>query len=465
MCFRPWNYGYLNMHRKKLLCLFLTVAGALTLSAARRPGEPLRPSGLNFFSKQQDVQLGEEAASEVRKQVTVVQSQFLQDYIRRIGKRLASQPEAGDWPFNFTVVLDPNINAFALPGGPMFVNSGTIVNAGSEAQIAGVMGHEMSHVILRHGTKQASKANLLQIPAMLAGAIVGDGSLLGELTKIGIGVGANSILLKYSRDDESEADALGTHLMAEAGYNPIELAHFFQTLEAHGGSRQLQFLSDHPNPGNREQAIEAEVRTLPPRQYVYQSGEFEQAKAEVAKLPKTAPVSKAGGAAVANPVAARPAGSLQPFQGRSFSFSYPSNWQVFGDPNSDSVTIASREGIVQGSNGSAQVGYGVIASYFPAESQGQSLAQATDDLVHHLHASNPSMQLAHSSRKVRVDGNPALITMLTSSSALGGGEETDALLTVSRPQGLFYLAFIAPSSEFKGVEKVYNELVGSVRFR
>jgi hypothetical protein len=138
---------------------------------------------------------------------------------------------------------------------------------------------------------------------------------------------------------------------------------------------------------------------------------------------------------------------------------------VFGDPNSDSVTIASREGIVQGSNGSAQVGYGVIASYFPAESQGQSLAQATDDLVHHLHASNPSMQLAHSSRKVRVDGNPALITMLTSSSALGGGEETDALLTVSRPQGLFYLAFIAPSSEFKGVEKVYNELVGSVRFR
>jgi beta-barrel assembly-enhancing protease len=454
------------MHRKKLLCLSLAVAGALTLSAARRPGEPLRPSGLNFFSKQQDVQLGEEAASEVRKQVTVIQNQFLQDYIRRIGKRLASQPEAGDWPFNFTVVLDPNINAFALPGGPMFVNSGTIVNADSEAQIAGVMGHEMSHVILRHGTKQASKANLLQIPAMLAGAIVGDGSLLGELTKIGIGVGANSILLKYSRDDESEADALGTHLMAEAGYNPIELAHFFQTLEAHGGSRPLQFLSDHPNPGNREQAIEAEVRTLPPRQYVYQSGEFEQAKAEVAKLPKTAPVSKAGGAAVANPVAARPAGSLQPFQGRSFSFSYPSNWQVLGGgQDSDSVTIGAREGIVQGSNGNAQIGYGVIASYFPAESQGQTLAQATDDLVHHLHASNPSMQVAHSSRKMRVDGNPALITMLTSSSALGGGEETDALLTVSRPQGLFYLAFIAPSSEFKGVEKVYNELVGSVRFR
>src|SRR5579864_9389617 len=313
------------MRLTKRRSIVLIAAGVLLLSAWRKPGEPLRPSGLNFFSKQQDIQLGQEAAAEVHKQVTVVQNQFLQQYIQRIGKRLAAQPEAGDWPFNFTVVLDPNINAFALPGGPMFVNSGTIANAANEAQIAGVMGHEMSHVILRHGTRQASKANLLQIPAMLAGAIVGDGSLLGELTRIGIGVGANSILLKYSRDDESEADALGTHLMAEAGYNPIELAHFFMGREDHGSAVTCQTLTDHPNPGNREQSIEAEVRTLPPRHYDYQTGEFDRAKAEVAKLPKTAPPARAGGAAVANPAAARPAGSLQPFQGRSFSFSYPSN--------------------------------------------------------------------------------------------------------------------------------------------
>ncbi|MBZ5590901.1 MAG: M48 family metalloprotease [Acidobacteriia bacterium] len=454
------------MRQKRFLCFCLAVAGTLILSAWRKPGEPLRPSGLNFFSKQQDVQLGQEAATEVRKQVTVVQNQFLQEYIQRIGKRLTAQPEAGDWPFNFTVILDPNINAFALPGGPMFVNSGTIANAENEAQIAGVMGHEMSHVILRHGTKQASKANLLQIPAMLAGAVVGDSSLLGELTKLGIGVGANSLLLKYSRDDESQADALGTHLMAEAGYNPIELAHFFQKLEGQGGSRPLQFLSDHPNPGNREQAIQEEVGTLPKRQYAFQTGEFERAKTEVAKLPKPVPANKTGVAAVANPADPCPSGSLQPFQGRSFSLSYPSNWQVFGDQNSDSITIAPREGIVQRSGGgSAQVGYGVIASYFPPESQGQSLSQATDDLIQHLHASNPSMKIAHSSRKVKVDGNPGLTTMLSSSSPLTAGEETDALLTVVRPQGLFYLVFIAPSAEFKNVESVFNEVVGSVRFR
>src|SRR5713101_636803 len=366
-----------NWHMRQTRFLVVVFLVMLLLCAWRKPGEPLAPSGLNFFSKQQDVQLGQEAAAEVRKQVTVVENPFLQDYIRRIGKRLASQPGAGDWPFSFTVVLDPSINAFALPGGPMFVNSGAIASAENEAQIAGVMGHEMSHVILRHGTKQASKANLLQIPAVLAGVAIGNNSLFGQLFQLGIGVGANSVLLKYSRDDESQADALGTRLMSESGYNPIELARFFEKLQSQpGSSRPLQFLSDHPNPGNRELAIEAEIRTLPQRQYGYQTGEFERAKSEVAKLPRTAPNR---GGAKPDPAEVRPSGKLQPYQGQSFSFSYPSNWQLLSDRNSDSVTIAPREGIVQGPSNNTQVGYGVMASYFTTDSQGGELAQATDD--------------------------------------------------------------------------------------
>ena len=109
----------------------------------------------------------------------------------------------------------------------MFINTGAIAAADNEAQLAGVMGHEMSHVILRHGTNQASKARMFEIPAVLAGAVVGNGSVLGQLTQLGIGLGVNSVLLSYSRGAESEADALGSRLMSEAGYNPIELAHFF----------------------------------------------------------------------------------------------------------------------------------------------------------------------------------------------------------------------------------------------
>jgi hypothetical protein len=253
--------------------------------------------------------------------------------------------------------------------------------------------------------------------------------------------------------------------MAEAGYNPLELANFFEKIQAKGGSRTIQFLSDHPNPGNRQQAIQAEVRTLPQRQYGFQAGDFERAKAAVGRLPKVADRTSLRGGAQVNPADARPSGSFQTIHGRNFSFSYPANWQVFGDQNSDSITIAPREGIAQGANGNAQIGYGVIASYFTPESQGQTLSQLTDDLIHHLHASNSSMEVARNSRGIKLDGNPALITMLASRSPLNGQEETDALLTVARPEGLFYMVFIAPSSEFRNLESVFNETIRSVRFR
>jgi predicted Zn-dependent protease len=184
------------------------------------------------------------------------------------------------------LITDPSINAFALPGGPMFIHSGLLQAVDNEAELAGVMGHEMSHVILRHGTNQASKQNLIQLPAVLAGTALKSGSMLGQLTQLGIGLGANSVLLKFSRNAESQADALGSRLMAEAGYNPIEMAHFFEKLGAGGGLRAPQFFSDHPNPENREQAIMAEISGLPPRSYGYDTGDFTRAKQTLGTQPK-----------------------------------------------------------------------------------------------------------------------------------------------------------------------------------
>jgi len=451
------------MRLKRSLCLLLMTVATVLTCAAREPGAPLKP-GFNMFSKQQDVQLGQEAAAQVRKQVLVVQNQFLQDYLQRIGQRLASQPEAGGFPYSFALVQDKSINAFALPGGPTFVNSGTIAAADNEAQLAGVMAHEIAHVALRHGTNQASKANLLQIPAALAGAIAGGGGgMMGQLAQLGIGLGFNSVLLKYSRDAETQADALGSHLMAEAGYNPIEMARFFEKLQAAGGSRAPTFLSDHPNPGNRQQAIEAEIRTLPQRSYGFQAGEFQRVKSEVAGLPPASNRSLRGSAA--NPSDVRPSGQFQQYQGSNFALSYPANWQVFGDNNSDSITIAPREGLVQDANGNVQIGYGVIASYFFPERQGMNLKQQTEDLVNHLHATNPSMQISRNPRNARINGSAGMITMLSSSSPLNGQAESDAVLTVARPEGLFYMVFIAPTSEFQNLENVYNQVVHSIQFR
>jgi beta-barrel assembly-enhancing protease len=278
---------YMN---RTLIRMALLASLTVTTGLARRPGEPLRP-GFNLFSKDQDVQLGAEAAKQVRKQYKVVQNPALQDYVRRVGERLAATDEAraSGFQFNFTLIEEPTVNAFALPGGPMFIQTGLFSVLDNEAQLAGVMAHEMSHVILRHGTHQATKAKGIGIVASLAQGVVGDKSAMAQVLDGAIALGANSWMLHYSRDAESEADALGCHMMAEAGWDPSQLATFFLKLNGageRGGAGQIaQFLSDHPNPENRESAIQAEIRTLPRRTYGYTTGEFEKARKAVLAIP------------------------------------------------------------------------------------------------------------------------------------------------------------------------------------
>jgi beta-barrel assembly-enhancing protease len=254
-----------------------------TLMWAQGPTE-FHP-GFNLFSKEQDVQLGKESADQVRKQMTVLKDPALTAYVNRVGQRLVSSREAQEsgFPFTFEVVADPSINAFALPGGPMFINTGLLRAVDNEAQLAGVMGHEMSHVILRHGTNQASKSQLIELPAILGAQMTGT-SMVGKLAQLGIGLGANSVLLRFSRTDERQADLMGSHLMAEAGYDPMQLARFFEKLNADGGQRTMQFLSDHPNPENREKAIATEVQRLPPQAYSYQTGDFQRMKQVIARV-------------------------------------------------------------------------------------------------------------------------------------------------------------------------------------
>lgn len=450
------------MVRRKLLPLVVTIIAMAPLGVARTPGAPLRP-GFNFFSKEQDVQLGREAAQQVRQKYQIVQNQDLQDYINRIGQRLASQPEAGGFPYSFTVVADPSINAFALPGGPTFVHTGLVSAADNEAQLAGVLAHEISHVALRHATHNVSKANLLQIPAMLAGAVAGQG-MMGQLAQLGIGLGFNSILLKYSRDAESQADALGSHLMAEAGWNPLEMARFFEKLQAQGGRHTSQFFSDHPNPGNRERAIEAEIRTLPQRNYGQDTGGFQRAKSFVAGIgPGTRGGQRSFRQPPDSPSNGRPSGRMRELRTQNFTLGYPDKWQVFGENNSSSVTIAPREGLVQDPQGNTAIGYGAIVSYYNPESAGD-LNSATDELIHHLHAGNPSMQITSRDRRaVRVGNSEGLVTMMESNSPYGNAE-VDALMTVVRPEGLFYMIFIAPQSEFRNVQSSFEEMIHSIRF-
>ncbi len=247
--------------------------------------------GFNLFSKEQDIQLGKEAAAQVEKEYEVIRDPWLQNYISALGAKLSRSRHAGDFPYTFKVVADESINAFALPGGPMFINTGLIKAAENEAQLAGVMAHEISHVALRHGTNQASKANLIQLPAALAGH-VGGGSMMGSLAQVGVGLGANSALMKFSRNAESQADCNGALMMGDAGFNPVEMARFFEKLEAEAGkqSRMASFFSSHPSPGNRVTAVEDLVRLLPQKNYTDgDTAAFKRAQAIVDRLPPPKP--------------------------------------------------------------------------------------------------------------------------------------------------------------------------------
>ena len=275
---------------KKLAFAILVLLAAYSADA-QRPTQ--FHSGFNLFTKQQDVQLGQATAAQVRAKMMVVRNPVLNAYVNEVGRRLVASREAQEsgFPFTFEVVADPTINAFALPGGPMFINTGLLRAVDNEAQLAGVMGHEMSHVILRHGTNQASKSRLIELPALLGSQVAG-GSLVGQLAQLGIGLGANSVLLKFSRTAESQADLMGSHLMAEAGYDPMQMARFFEKLNQQGGGRPIQFLSDHPNPDNRERAIEAEARRLPQQRYAYETGDFQRMKAIIARVREPKPPSQ-----------------------------------------------------------------------------------------------------------------------------------------------------------------------------
>lgn len=246
--------------------ILLLAAAAFTAIATPQLPDPGKAS----MSRPQQIQMGFKAASQVYQQMPVLPDSSPEtQYIRKVGKRLqATIPPQNSWPFEFHVIPQKEINAFALPGGPMFVNVGTITAASNEAELAAVMGHEMSHVYMQHSAKQAGKAQTTEEIAGIAGAILGSTTkgIASSLAQEGIKFGAGGLILKYSRSDEAQADAVGAVILYKAGYNPQAMADFFKKLASEGSSGP-QFLSDHPNPGNREVAIQKEIAAWPPQKY------------------------------------------------------------------------------------------------------------------------------------------------------------------------------------------------------
>ncbi|MGH9481626.1 MAG: M48 family metalloprotease [Terriglobales bacterium] len=389
--------------------------------------------GWNLYSPQQDVEIGRLARAQAIRQLPVLRNPDAATYLAELGTRLASQMPGPKFAYTFQLIEQKAINAFALPGGPIFVNLGTICAAANEAQLAGLLAHEASHIALRHSTSMASEQAAVSLPLGMLGGMFGRDA--GQLASVGMAMVARGAFLKYSRDMESQADALGAQVMSASGYDPQQLAGFFAGLEAEGGTSLIEFLSDHPNPGNRRAAIAAEIPKLgshPPYREASQPFDRVHNMLCAGEVPTLVPPQEIR------------------FQGASLT--PPEGWSAFGDETSQ-LTLAPADGFA----GSEQddLVRGVIVGTFPGSARG---------LTNELRRANPHLrEVAHTRGRVRLAGAVGDTVTFSNRNAYSV-KETDWLVTYAGKRGeLLYLICLAPTSEAARFGATFDLLLASLK--
>jgi predicted Zn-dependent protease len=243
--------------------------------------------GINLYSLQREISLGKQAAMEVEKTAKMINDPVVTEYVNRVGQNLVRNSDA-KVPFTIKVIDSDEINAFALPGGFFYVNSGLILRADEEAELAGVMGHEIAHVAARHGTKTATKGEILQL-ATIPLIMVGPAGWAGYGLYQGLNLAIPMSYLKFTRDAEKEADFLGLQYMYKSGYDPNAFVSFFEKIEAeerrHPGSIPKIF-STHPPTPDRVQKAQEEITTILPArdEYIVTTSEFDVVKSRLRRI-------------------------------------------------------------------------------------------------------------------------------------------------------------------------------------
>jgi beta-barrel assembly-enhancing protease len=243
--------------------------------------------GVNFYSLEKEIALGKGLAQEVERSSKLIDDPIVTEYVNRVGQNLVRNSDARV-PFTIKVIDSDEVNAFALPGGFFYVNSGLILRAQEESELAGVMAHEISHVTARHGTKNATKGEMMQlatIPLILLGPAGWAGYGLYE----GLNIAIPLTYLKFSRDAEREADFLGLQYMYKAGYDPNSFVTFFERIQAdekrRPGTIPKVFSTHPPTPDRIESAQKEIARILPNRpEYIVTTSEFDTVKARLRNI-------------------------------------------------------------------------------------------------------------------------------------------------------------------------------------
>jgi len=440
----------------------------------------------NKYKPSDDVRLGQQAAAEVERQFPLLRDSEVGRYVENVGQRLvASIPSEFQHPefrYYFRVVNARDINAFALPGGQMFVNRGMIEAAHTEGEMAGVMAHELSHVALRHGTAQATKAQKYAVGAGVAGILgtILGGPGLGQLAQAPFGV----YFLKYSREYETEADLLGARIMANAGYDPRELANMFRTTVEQGGGGG-GFLSDHPSPSNRYARINQEAQYLRVNNTPRDDRTFLAIKERLrgyGRAPSLAEIQQNPGrypnvgdnypgnqypSGERNNYPTAPLGRVEYPSARYRSYtvgglgqiSVPENWREVSQGNS--VWYAPNGGFGS-ANGQDVFTHGVNIG--ATQSNSRNLQQATNEFISTLEQGNTNMRARSGYQLTSVDRrNAVAISMTNVNEATGRREIVNVVTTQLRSGDLLYLIMVAPENDYYGYQTVFQNILQSLR--
>lgn len=468
MVTQPTRIRLFRELRRALACLCMVALCAIPAGAGSDNRTHLKP-GWNLFSTQDDIKLGLQNSEQAENQLPMLKDEKVNNYLDGLGKRLAQFAPGDKYPYQFKCVNVADINAFALPGGYVYVNRGLIQAADDEAQLAGVIGHEISHVALRHGTSQVTKSLGPSVGVAVIGSVLGDNALGKLVTAVGA-FSMQSLLLKYSRTDESEADILGVQIEHDAGYDPHALAEFFVVLadvEKKMGAPP-EFFSNHPSPEHRIERVNEEIGKLggPPPDAKKDSAEFREIRKYLFSLP---PAPRAAMVAETDPYGTSrggekpeaPVEKLQSYENDSFRLQFPGNWKATGQGTG--VTLYPVGGVAQGARGNPELAYGTIVSRFEPR-MGASLEAATDQLIASLKQSNAELAVQRKAEPMRLGGQRSLSSYLVNDSPVKG-KETIWLITTMRPDGLYYVVSVAPQAEYDHYAKSFEATINSFHFR
>ena len=428
----------------------------------------------NKYKVQDDIKLGADASRKVEQQFPILNDSSVDNYVETVGQRLvAAIPAEFEQPafrYEFDVVNARDINAFALPGGPMYVNRGMIEAARNEGEMAGVMAHEIAHVALRHATAQATKQGSIGNQLGTIGLILG-GAILGGQSGAQLGaLGAQAWMTKYSREYETQADVLGARIMADAGYDPRDLANMFQTIASQGGGRGPEFLSSHPDPGNRYQKINQEAQRLnvSPNP-VKLTREFSRVQERLRSMPRAQSMSeiertgqRSGGAG--NPTAGgrysrnveSPSSSYRTYtSGSLVRVSVPDNWREFA--SASQVSFAP-----EGAYGDNGITHGAMMGI--EQNNSGSLANAAQNYIAGLAQANSYLRQQGSLQRAALGGRTAYAGLLSGRSPVTGRtENVTVYVTQLRSGELFWIATVAPQEEAYDYDAAFRTMLNSVR--